>query len=157
MSELGTSTGTVANETHLKLSMTTQTHQFPETLTRGHHRSSVHRTVCFSSGTVVPPEVTSTTRRLAEACCSMNCRASSLCASSSFGAGLVEKYWSSDIRASDCKAMLAILYEYLYYPEKMQIRRGLSWRVDWLGWYNLMGNVDLGSDQCSISEHIFNR
>lgn len=45
------------------------------------------RTVCASSGTVVPPEVTSTTRRLASTWRSMKARARASCLGRALGGG----------------------------------------------------------------------
>ncbi|KAH9437019.1 hypothetical protein MCOR02_000680 [Pyricularia oryzae] len=52
---------------------------------------SMKRTVWRSRGTVVPPEVTSTTRRLAAACCSMKAEASATCSDRPRGGGLLLK------------------------------------------------------------------
>lgn len=53
------------------------------------------RTVCFSRGTVVPPEVMRTTRRFAAACNWIKSWAWVICWERALGGGLELKYWSS--------------------------------------------------------------
>ena len=52
------------------------------------------------SGTVVPPEDTSTTLRPAAACCAIKSRARAVCSSSPLGAGLDSKYSCSAMAAA---------------------------------------------------------
>ena len=56
---------------------------------------SIYRTVWVSKGTVVPPDVTSTTRLFSSACRPMNSRASVTLALRSFGGSFSAKYWLS--------------------------------------------------------------
>lgn len=70
---------------------------------------SMKRTVCFSSGTVVPPEVTRTTRLFAAACWFINDSAAATCFGNDLGGGLELKYEFSTTWYEDVDVLVVLL------------------------------------------------